>query len=81
MVGNLGAKELAAVAFGGNVYFFIYIFGIGVVSGVTPIVGKWFAQGNQNKLRSILHNAILLFLVLGIISIGEGCGGGSVLHP
>lgn len=70
MVGNLGAKELAAVAFGGNVYFFIYIFGIGVVSGVTPIVGKWFAQGNQNKLRSILHNAILLFLVLGIILSG-----------
>lgn len=32
MVGQIGSRDLAAISFGGNVYFFIYIFGIGIVS-------------------------------------------------
>lgn len=44
MVGQIGSRDLAAISFGGNVYFFIYIFGIGIVSvgvihdGVTTTV-------------------------------------------
>lgn len=70
MVGRLGAKELAAVAFGSNIYFFIYIFGIGIVSGVTPIIGKYFTQNNKYELKKVLHNAILLFSILGVILSG-----------
>ena len=32
MVGQIGSRDLGAISFGGNVYFFIYIFGIGIVS-------------------------------------------------
>ena len=32
MVGQIGSRDLAAISFGGNVYFFIYIFEIGIVS-------------------------------------------------
>lgn len=32
MVGQIGSRNLAAISFGGNVYFFIFIFGIGIVS-------------------------------------------------
>ncbi len=66
MVGNLGAIDLAATAFGSNIYFFIYIFGTGIVSGITPIIGKQFSKKNQYKLKKVLHNAIILFSILGI---------------
>lgn len=61
MVGNLGSKELAAVAFGSNVYFFIYIFGIGIINGIVPIVGKFYAQNKRITLRSVLHNAVIVY--------------------
>ena len=32
LVGQIGSRDLDAISFGGNVYFFIYIFGIGIVS-------------------------------------------------
>ncbi len=39
MVGHLGAVPLAGVAFGGNVFFFLFIFGLGLTIGMTPLVG------------------------------------------
>lgn len=68
MVGQIGSRDLAAISFGGNVYFFIYIFGIGIVSGLVPIIGEVYSKFHLS--RTLLHNAIVLFTILGFIFMG-----------
>lgn len=65
MVGQIGSRNLAAISFGGNVYFFIYIFGIGIVSGLVTIIGEVYS--NFHLSRTLLHNAIVLFTILGFM--------------
>lgn len=67
MVGRLGAVPLAGVAFGGNIFFFLFIFGIGLAMGLTPIVGEQYAQGKHRKSASFLQNSVILYTVLGIV--------------
>lgn len=67
MVGRLGAVPLAGVAFGGNIFFFLFIFGLGLAMGVTPLVGELYAQGNHRKAASFLQNSIALYLGLGVL--------------
>ncbi len=67
MVGHLGAAPLAGVAFGGNVYFFLFIFGLGLSIGVTPLVGELYAQGKHRKSAHILQNALVLYLGIGVL--------------
>lgn len=40
MVGQLGATELAAVALANNIFVVGMMFGIGLVTGLTPLLGK-----------------------------------------
>lgn len=68
MVGQIGSLDLAAISFGGNVYFFIYIFGIGLVSGLVPIIGEVYLKVHLS--RSLFHNAIVLFTILGFLFMG-----------
>lgn len=68
MVGQIGSRDLTAISFGGNVYFFIYIFGIGIVSGLVPIIGEVYSKFHLS--RTLLHNAIVLFTILGFIFMG-----------
>jgi MATE family multidrug resistance protein len=67
MVGRLGATPLAGVAFGGNVFFFLFIFGLGLAMGITPLVGELYAQGRHRSTAQILQNSIALYLVLGLV--------------
>ena len=67
MVGRLGALPLAATAFGGSVAFIFFIFGLGITFGLTPIVGALFARNEQREIAANLHNAIVLYTLLGIV--------------
>ena len=67
MVGRLGALPLAAVAFGGSAAFILFIFGLGISLGLTPIVGALFARNERREMAANLHNAIILYTLLGII--------------
>ncbi len=66
MVGRLGAVPLAGVAFGGNVFFFLFIFGLGLAMGITPLVGEMYAQGRHRSTAQILQNSIALYFMLGL---------------
>ncbi len=66
MVGHLGAAPLAGVAFAGNVYFFLFIFGLGLAAGITPLVGEAYAQGKHRKTAQIMQNSLALYLGLGV---------------
>ena len=67
MVGRLGAVPLAGVAFAGNIFFFLFIFGIGIAIGLTPLVGELYAQGRHRKSASYLQNSVILYLAIGIV--------------
>lgn len=69
MVGHYGGDDpvpLAAVAFGGSVFFILFIAGIGVAMGLTPLVGELFAQGDRRISARYLHNAVVFFTLLGV---------------
>ncbi len=67
MVGHLGAVPLAGVAFGGNVFFFLFIFGLGLTIGITPLVGELYAQGKHRSAAQILQNSVGLYTIIGIL--------------
>jgi MATE family multidrug resistance protein len=67
MVGRLGAVPLAGVAFGGNIFFFLFIFGIGLAMGLTPLVGEMYSQGQHRHSASFLKNSIWLYLSIGVV--------------
>ncbi len=70
MVGRLGALPLAAVSFGGTVFFLIFIFGVGISMGITPLVGEMYARSNHRISASYLQNSILLYGTLGLLLFG-----------
>ena len=67
MVGHLGKVPLAGVAFGGNVFFFLFIFGLGLVMGITPIVGEMYAQGRHRSTAQVLQNSVALYTTIGVL--------------
>ena len=70
MVGQYGGEDslpLAAVSFGSSMAFLILIGCIGVALGLTPLVGERFAQGNKHECKSLLHNALIFYTLLGVL--------------
>ncbi len=70
MVGRLGAVPLAAVSFGTAVFFLFFIAGIGLSMGLTPLVGKAYAQGKHRLSAAYLQNGLLIFFVAGLLLLG-----------
>lgn len=69
MVGRYGGEDplpLAAVAFGGSVFFILFIAAIGIALGMTPLVGELYVLGGRKKLAELLQNGILFYTILGI---------------
>ncbi len=69
MVGRYGGDDplpLAAVSFGGSVFFILCITAIGVALGMTPLVGELFVQGDRKRSASLLQNGILFYTLLGL---------------
>ena len=73
MVGRYGGGDptpLAAVSFGGSVFFILFIAAIGIALGMTPLVGEHFARGEQRQAAGLLQNGILFYTLLGFIMAG-----------
>ena len=68
MVGQLGALPLAAVSFGGTVFFILFILITGVAMALTPLVGEQFAQGNKKIATIYFQNSFLIFTAVGILA-------------
>ena len=69
MVGRYGGSDpvpLAAVSFGGAVFFILFIAAIGIALGMTPLVGELYAQGDREKSSGLLQNGILFYGLLGL---------------
>lgn len=69
MVGQYGGDDpipLAAVSFGGAVFFILFIASIGVALGMTPLIGELFAQHRHKDSSILLQNGIILYTLIGI---------------
>ena len=68
MVGRYGGEDstpLAAVSFGGSVFFILFIAAVGVALGLTPLVGELYARRERERSARLLHNGILFYTTLG----------------
>ena len=66
MVGKLGAVPLAGVSFANSVFFMMFVLGMGLTFGLTPLVGEMYSTSNHRKSASYLQNSILLYGCIGI---------------
>ena len=57
MVGHLGTVELAAVSFASSVFAIGNVFSMGVVLGLTPLVGQSFVRGEHAVCARLFQNA------------------------
>ncbi len=67
MIGWLGALPLAAVAFGHSIFSMFFIIGIGLATGLTPLVGKANGLRNQEECSNLLSNGIVANTLYAII--------------
>ncbi len=66
MVGHLGTVELAAVSFASSVFAIGNVFSMGVVLGLTPLVGQSFVRGEHAVCARLFQNAFLLALLASV---------------
>ncbi|HKY90837.1 MAG TPA: MATE family efflux transporter, partial [Nevskiaceae bacterium] len=65
--GRLGARELAAVSVGSNVWFFLFVPFLGLSLAVSPIVAQRVGAGHlPGAIGKVVKSALALSLLLGI---------------
>ena len=67
MVGQLGTIPLAAASFANTVFIVGMVFGIGMVNGLTPLVGKAFGGNNKQLAASWFKQGLYAFQTAGLI--------------
>ena len=66
MVGRLGTRELASIAFANSVFLLIFIFILGFSLGLTPLIGNAFGKKQPRKIALFFQNSFLLNILLSI---------------
>ncbi len=66
MVGRLGAVPLAAASFANTIFIVGMVFGIGMVNGLTPLVGKAYGGNNKNDAAMWFKQSLYSFQVAGL---------------
>jgi MATE family multidrug resistance protein len=67
MVGQVGTVALAGVTLANNVFVFLFIFGLGLSGGLTPLVGKAFGEKNLDKCRNLFQQGLLFNIAAGLV--------------
>jgi putative efflux protein, MATE family len=65
MLGRLGTLELGAASFGSVLFFNVLVFGMGVMMGLTPLIGQAFAQKDEGMMRKLMGSSLTLSILLG----------------
>ncbi|MAD91782.1 MAG: hypothetical protein CMQ54_03505 [Gammaproteobacteria bacterium] len=66
MAGSIGARELAAVAVGSSFWFVGFLFCLGVLMALSPIVARHFGAGNYALIGRYMRQGIYLGVILSI---------------
>ncbi|MBX3044068.1 MAG: MATE family efflux transporter [Candidatus Kapabacteria bacterium] len=67
MVGNISAEHLAAGALGHSIYIVFFILGLGIATGITPLVGIAYGEKNYRECGVYFKNGLLSVMVIGLI--------------
>ena len=67
MVGRLGADELAGVALGNTLFFFLAIVCLGVVQAVAPMVSQAFGAGDHEAIERSVRQGLWMGALLTIV--------------
>ena len=79
MAGRLGTRDLAAVAVGGSAWMMVFLFGLGVLMAVSPVVAHAYGAGRWEEAGTALRQALWLSQVLAIGAFLLLLGAGPVL--
>ena len=66
MAGRYSAVDLAAVAVGSSIFFPVYLFLIGLLSAVTPLVAQANGRGDSNGIRQAIRLGMGIGLLVGL---------------
>ena len=66
MAGSLGAKELAAVAVGGSVWFICFTLCLGILMAISPIVSRHYGAGDYDLIGRYTRQGIYLAVLMGV---------------
>ena len=65
-MGRLGTAELAAGALGGNFYFVMYLFGLGVIVSVSALAARAQGAGDVDEVRRFVRQGFWVATAIGV---------------
>ncbi len=68
MSGQSSALDLAGVSIGGSIWMPVFLFALGVIFALTPIVAHFNGAGDFDKIAPAVHQAFWIALVAGVIT-------------
>lgn len=70
MAGRLGSEPLAGVAVGGSYYQIFWLFGLGILMSISPIVAHAYGAGRDNEVGQHFRQGLWLSQMLAVPLIG-----------
>ena len=67
MVGHVGTVQLAAASFANSIFHIGMLFGLGVVMGITPLVGKMYSKRKKKQTGEYLKNGLFIHLIFAVV--------------
>lgn len=69
MIGHHSTLELAAAGLVNNIYGLVLLFYLGFSYGLTPIVGRLFGMGQQDKIGQKVKNSLVANMLIGLMLV------------
>jgi len=79
MAGRLGTVDLAAVAVGGSAWMIVFLFGLGILMAVSPVVAHAYGAGRWEAAGVSLRQALWLSQALAVLGFLLLLGAGPLL--
>src|SRR5688572_33134466 len=70
VAGRLGPEPLAGVAVGGSYYQMFWLFGLGVLMSISPIVAQAYGGGRDDEVGRRFRQGVWLSLMLAVPLVG-----------
>lgn len=70
MVGQLGTVPLASISFASSVFIIGFIFSIGILMGLTPLVGMAYVQHHRARTTELFQNSLTLATLSALFTCG-----------
>ncbi len=67
MVGHISANHLAAGSFANSIYIIYFIFGLGIATGLTPLVGISYGEKKYKECGEYFKNGISSIMIIGFV--------------